>query len=104
MGGQSELIDRLLGWAGQAGDIALGWLVSPAAWSQFGLLAVALGVALVITRRLHPPLARVLLTSPEARGLLANMRRQLSPLVPLSMPLLAYPNRVIEIKSGTLPI
>jgi potassium-dependent mechanosensitive channel len=90
MGGQSQLIDRLLAWAEQAGDIALGWLVSPAAWSQFGLLAVAFGLALIITQRLRPVLARVLQANPDARGLLANIRRQLSLLLPLLMPLLAY--------------
>ena len=43
MGGQADFAAKLAGWLQQAGDIAMGWLLSPAAWSQFALLAVAGG-------------------------------------------------------------
>ena len=54
MDGQSEIVTKMMGWLDQARDIALGWLLSPAAWSQFALLAVAYLAA----RWLLPNLAR----------------------------------------------
>ena len=41
MGGQAEIVARVLGWLDQARALALGWLTSPAAWSQLALLVVA---------------------------------------------------------------
>jgi len=89
MGGQSELADKLSAWVAEAGQVAMGWLLSPAAWSQFALLAVAFIAARIVSRRLAPLLSRLM--DPGARtGLLADLRRFTSGFLPLLLPVLAY--------------
>jgi small-conductance mechanosensitive channel len=89
MNGQGDFAATLTGWAHQAGEIALGWLSSPAAWSQFGLLAVAYLVARLATARATPIVIRLL--DPAAKvGPLANARRFALRFVPLMLPLIAY--------------
>ncbi len=78
-----EHVDRLWG-------IAQGWLLSPAAWSQFGLLLVAYLAALYASRKLHPLLDRWL-TPPEGQdSYIARARRFVLMFLPLLLPLLAY--------------
>ncbi|MEM1341054.1 MAG: mechanosensitive ion channel domain-containing protein [Pseudomonadota bacterium] len=71
-------------------DLALEWLTSPAAWSQFALLLAAFVAALFTARKLTPTLTR--LVTPEAANtsLLAQARRQLARFLPLLLPILAY--------------
>ena len=89
MNGQGDFAATLTGWAHQAGEIALGWLSSPAAWSQFGLLAVAYLVARLATARVTPIVIRLL--DPDAKaGPLAKARRFALRFVPLMLPLIAY--------------
>ena len=57
---QPEFVQQLTAYAGQAWEIAEGWLFSPAAWSQFGLLVVAYLLALFLTRRFKPLLSKLL--------------------------------------------
>ena len=90
MGGQSDLADKVMGWLTQAGDIALGWLLSPAAWTQFGLLALAYLAARFAARRIEPVFTRYITPTPENLGLLAQIRRFILLFLPLVMPLLAY--------------
>ena len=89
MNGQGDFAATLTGWAHQAGEIALGWLSSPAAWSQFGLLAVAYLVARLATARVTPIVIRLLDPAAKA-GPLANARRFALRFVPLMLPLIAY--------------
>ena len=90
MAAQSDMITSALDWLDQAGQIATGWLLSPAAWSQFGLLALAYVVARVAAGRLTPLITRVL-TPPEGKaGLIATARRFVLMFLPLVLPLLAY--------------
>ena len=84
-----DLMARLILWLDQGLDVVTGWLVSPAAWSQFALLALAFAVAVVATRRFQPLLTRVL-TPPVPEGALARVRLFLLLLTPLLMPLIAY--------------
>ena len=87
---QSELAARVMGWLDQATGIAAGWITSPAAWSQFALLAVAFGGAVLVSRRLVPYLTR-LIAPPEGRdGVFTNARRFGLTFLSLIMPLLAY--------------
>ncbi len=90
MGGQSEFVTRLMGWLDEAQTIALGWLTSPAAWSQFALLAVAYLLARLIAGRVVPHLTRLLAPAEDATGLLATARRFALRFLPLLLPLLAY--------------
>ena len=89
MNGQGDFAATLTGWAHQAGEIALGWLSSPAAWSQFGLLAVAYLVARLAAARVTPIVTRLLDPAAKA-GPLANARRFALRFVPLMLPLIAY--------------
>ncbi len=89
MGQQSEIVTKLMGWLVQGGDIAKGWLLSPAAWSQFGLLALAYFGARYATRRVSPLITR-LVDPGEKDSYLATARRFALRFLPLLMPLLAY--------------
>lgn len=89
MDGQDDFAANLTVWVQQAGDIAMGWLLSPAAWSQFGILALALIGARMATARATPVITRFL--DPAAKtGHIANARRFALRFVPLLMPLIAY--------------
>jgi potassium-dependent mechanosensitive channel len=86
---QSEFVTNLLGWLSQASDIAQGWLLSPAAWSQFALLALAYVAAVAASKRISPLVTRVLDPGDKA-NLIATARRFALGFLPLLMPLLAY--------------
>ncbi len=89
MNGTDDFAAKVTGWIGQAGDIAMGWLLSPAAWSQFGLLAVAVILSRLATARVLPIAARFL-DPGEKTGHLANLRRFALRFLPLFLPLFAY--------------
>ncbi len=90
MDGQSEIVGNVMSWLDQAGQMALGWLTSPAAWSQFALLVVAYLAARLLSARLARVLTRVL-TPPEGKsGLVPTARRFLLRFLPLLLPLIAY--------------
>ena len=86
---QPEIVQTIAGYAIQAYELALSWLLSPAAWSQFGLLIVAFVGAVMVTRRLQPALAS-LLDPGENDSIIAQARRFVAQFLPLLMPLLAY--------------
>jgi small-conductance mechanosensitive channel len=86
---QPEIVQQAYGYAMQAWELALTWLLSPAAWSQFGLLLLAWFLAGVITRRARPLLARII-DPGESENLFASPRRFILQFLPLISPLLAY--------------
>lgn len=90
MGGQSDILAKVMGWLTQAGDVASGWLLSPAAWSQFALLALAYAVAVYATRRAIPIITLYVEPAPDKTGRLAQARHFALRFLPLLMPLLAY--------------
>ncbi|WP_374429605.1 mechanosensitive ion channel family protein [Tabrizicola sp.] len=77
-------------WLQQATDIALGWLSSPAALMQFGLLIAAYILATLLARRFSPVIERTLTPKPEATHPIARLRRFALLFLPLLLPLLAY--------------
>ncbi len=87
---QSDLMIKLTGWLQQAADIAMGWLASPAAWSQFALLLAAFFVARLVTARLVPPLTKVITPAEGKRGIIATARTFALRFLPLLLPLIAY--------------
>ncbi|MBY6113022.1 mechanosensitive ion channel [Mameliella alba] len=87
---QPEIVQQAAGYALQGWDIAREWLLSPAAWSQFGLLAGAFVLAWLLTRRLRPWLERVLTPARARASMLSSTRRFLLIFVPLLLPLLAW--------------
>ena len=71
-------------------DLALEWLLSPAAWSQFGLLVAAYLLARLANRILQPKLSGLLTPAEENTNILAQARRFVHQFLPLLLPLLAY--------------
>ena len=90
MNGQPELVMKAVEWLDQAGQIALGWLLSPAAWSQFALLALAYLAARIIAARLSTVLVSVLTPKSETQNLFATVRRFALRFLPLLLPVIAY--------------
>ena len=86
---QPEIVQTIAGYALQGWELALSWLLSPAAWSQFALLIVAYLAAVLITRRMQPALARML-DPGESETVVAKVRRFVAQFLPLILPLLAY--------------
>ncbi len=86
---QPEIVQTAAGYAIQGYELALTWLLSPAAWSQFALLIVAYLAAVVITRKLRPLLAR-LIDPREKENLFSAPRRFVLQFLPLLLPLMAY--------------
>lgn len=83
-------MQQLWGYVEPGYEIALGWLKSPAAWSQFGLLVLAYIMAVLVSRRLSPRLKRLLSPDEANLSLLANSLRFIAIFLPLLLPLLAY--------------
>lgn len=86
---QPEIVQQAAGYALQAYDLAMGWLLSPAAWTQFGLLVAAYLLAVLVTRRLRPFLARVI-DPLEKENIFSTPRRFVLQFLPLLLPLMAY--------------
>ena len=86
---QSEFVTRVMGWLHQGSEIAQGWLLSPAAWSQFALLALAVFGAVYASRRIAP-LALRMLDPGDKDTIIATALRFALRFLPLLMPLLAY--------------
>jgi small-conductance mechanosensitive channel len=89
MATEPEIAGEALAWLADAGQTAKGWLLSPAAWSQFALLALAYLAARLLARRLDATIRR-LLDPGDKVGLLPDVRRFALRFVPLILPVLAY--------------
>ncbi|MCT4557901.1 MAG: mechanosensitive ion channel [Pelagimonas sp.] len=87
---QSQFAQSALAYAVQGWDIAKVWLLSPAAWSQLGLLVAAFLGAWGLTKRFGPVLERILAPADGAVSILATLRRFVLIFVPLLLPLLAW--------------
>lgn len=82
---QTGLDYALQGW-----DLAKGWLLSPAAWSQLALLIVAWLLAVWVNKRLAPQVTK-LIAPPEGNdSYLSRVRRFALLFLPLMLPLLAF--------------
>ncbi|SMX46360.1 mechanosensitive ion channel family protein [Actibacterium lipolyticum] len=90
MENQPEIVQKALGFAQQGWEIALKWLTSPAAWSQFAILVVAFLIALVATRKITPIVTRILTPAEDQENIIARARRFALMFLPLLLPLLAY--------------
>lgn len=90
MEGQPEIVTKVLGFIQQGWEIAQGWLLSPAAWSQFGLLVAAYLAAVVANRKLAPWLKKLLTPTGEQGSYLSRGRLFVLIFLPLLLPLFAY--------------
>ncbi len=86
---QPEIVQKSFGYALQGWELALSWLLSPAAWSQFALLVLAWFLAGLISRRMRPALAK-LIDPGDSANIFATPRRYILTFLPLISPLLAY--------------
>lgn len=86
----SEIVQTMLGYATEAYDFAMQWLLSPAAWSQFALLIGAYLLAVIANRILSPRITRLLTPPADSQSLLSTARRFVLIFLPLLLPLLAY--------------
>ena len=68
----SALLDQVLGYVETIYQIAVTWLLSPAAWSQFVILLVAYILAVIITRRFNPIIAALIAPAEEADNPIAT--------------------------------
>lgn len=84
------ILDQALVYLDQGIEIAKNWLLSPAAWSQFGLLIASYLLARVANRIISPRLTKLLTPAEEATNLFAKGRRFVLQFLPLILPLLAY--------------
>ncbi len=84
------MVQTLLEYWIMGRDLALGWLTSPAAWSQFGLLVVAYFAAKYAAKRLEPVLNHLLTPPADQENIIATSRRFVLIFLPLLLPLLAY--------------
>ncbi|WP_317057037.1 mechanosensitive ion channel family protein [Roseovarius rhodophyticola] len=85
-----EIVAQAMEYGQQGIDIAKGWLLSPAAWSQFAVLIAAYLLAVLISRKLRPALTRLLTPPDDQTHVIASARRFVLIFVPLVLPLLAY--------------
>ncbi|MEM7243335.1 MAG: mechanosensitive ion channel domain-containing protein [Pseudomonadota bacterium] len=83
-------MDNILGYITQARDIALEWLLSPAAWGQAAVIVVAILVSVLVNRYLKKILVPLLSPAEEDDSLIARARRFLSMFMPLLLPVVAY--------------
>jgi len=83
------IVQQIAGYAVQGYELAMGWLLSPAAWSQFGILVGAYLLAVLITRRLRPAL-HSLIDPSETQNLFTSARLFVLQFLPLILPLLAF--------------
>ncbi|KJZ19298.1 mechanosensitive ion channel family protein [Loktanella sp. S4079] len=70
--------------------LAQDWLLSPAAWSQFGLLIAAYLLARIVNAKLTPRIEKFLTPEAENKSILSQARRFVLQFLPLILPLLAY--------------
>ena len=87
---QLAIVDTARDYLAQGWGLAQGWLLSPAAWSQFGLLVVAWLAAVVVNRSLAPRIDGLLRPKDDADNMIATARRFILMFLPLLLPLLAY--------------
>lgn len=83
------IVQQVAGYAVQGYELALGWLLSPAAWSQFAILVGAYLIAVLISRKLRPAL-QGLIDPGEKQNLFTSPRLFILQFLPLILPLLAY--------------
>ena len=90
MDAQSQVVTQAMAWLDAALQIARGWALSPAAWSQFAMLAAAYVVARLVAGRVVPRLTQAL-TPPQGKtGLISSLSRFALRFLPILLPLLAY--------------
>jgi small-conductance mechanosensitive channel len=85
------IVHQAYGYIEPVITLAKGWLLSPAAWSQFAILLVAYFAARYLAGKLIPKVGAFLTPrDADASGILMEARRFAVLFLPLGLPLLAY--------------
>ncbi|MEM6408726.1 MAG: mechanosensitive ion channel domain-containing protein [Pseudomonadota bacterium] len=84
------IVQTALGYAQQGVELAQGWLLSPAAWSQFAVLIASYFIAGLMTRWLKPRLTRLIAPPNDSETVFASARRIILKFLPLLLPLIAF--------------
>lgn len=87
---QPEIVQQIAGYALQGWDLAKGWLLSPAAWSQFAILLISYVSAVYVSKKVRPILTRVLTPHEDQANIFASARRFILIFLPLLLPLFAF--------------
>jgi small-conductance mechanosensitive channel len=90
MDGQTEIVTQMLGYVNEAWSFAKGWLLSPAAWSQFAILIAAYLLARLVNKLATPRINQILTPNADAASVFAQARRFVLLFLPLLLPLFAY--------------
>ena len=86
----STIVDQGIDLLNKGLDLAMQWLLSPAAWTQFALLVGAYFLAVIVNRITTPKLSHLLTPEDESTTLLSKGRRFVLMFLPLLLPLFAY--------------
>lgn len=86
----NDLMNTALGYVTPAIDFAVAWMINPANWVQFALLVAAYVVAVFISRKLNPRLAKLLTPAADNVSALSHARRFMLMFLPLVLPLMAF--------------
>lgn len=84
------IVGQIVGYGQTAKELALQWLLSPAAWSQFAVLVVAYLLAVFVTKWLRPRLNALISPNDDAQGYFADARRFALRFTPLLLPIAAF--------------
>ena len=87
---QNTIVEQGLALLDAGYGLALEWLLSPAAWTQFALLVGAYILAVLVNRIISPKLATLLTPETQSVTLISKLRRYVLIFLPLLLPLLAY--------------
>uniref|UniRef100_UPI0040485921 mechanosensitive ion channel family protein n=1 Tax=Yoonia sp. TaxID=2212373 RepID=UPI0040485921 len=87
---QNTIVEQGLALLDAGYGLALEWLLSPAAWTQFALLVGAYILAVLVNRIISPKLATLLTPETQSVALTSRLRRYVLIFLPLLLPLLAY--------------
>ncbi len=87
---QNTMVEQGLALLDAGYGLALEWLLSPAAWTQFALLVGAYILAVLVNRIISPKLAVLLTPETQSVALTSRLRRYVLIFLPLLLPLFAY--------------
>ncbi len=87
---QNTMVEQGLALLDAGYGLALEWLLSPAAWTQFALLVGAYILAVLVNRIISPKLATLLTPETQSVTLISTLRRYVLIFLPLLLPLFAY--------------
>ncbi len=87
---ENPMVQQALGYALPIWEAAKGWLLSPAAWTQFGLLIAAWFLAVYVSRFAKKKLTRLITPNEGAQSIFAKIRLFFLIFLPLLLPIFAY--------------